>query len=185
MEARSRLYLIRAGLGFVAALLCTLYNVTAGLMYDINDLLTGVSFAILIYLVSYYFLRPHFENKIKKASKILTTGIGIYFFIWIVFWNLFTTLSLKLPVAEFTYSPQNPVVGTPILFNASLSYDPDGKISSYEWYFGDENITKVSEPLVFHTYSMEGNYTVILVVIDNTGGTARKVSIVTVTSAQP
>jgi len=40
---------------------------------------------------------------------------------------------LQSPVAAFTYSPSSPVVGTPVVFNASTSYDPDGTIVSYQW----------------------------------------------------
>jgi len=41
------------------------------------------------------------------------------------------------PIASFTYTPKNPMVGGNIEFDTSASYDPDGYIVSYEWDFGD------------------------------------------------
>ena len=73
------------------------------------------------------------------------------------------------PYASFTYSPEYPVVNEKIIFNASSSYDPDGNITKYEWDFGDGNITEVEEPVITHTYSIAGNYTVKLTVTDDKG----------------
>jgi len=71
------------------------------------------------------------------------------------------------PYASFTYSPEYPIVNEKIIFNASSSYDPDGNITKYEWDFGDGNITEVEEPVITHTYSIAGNYTVKLTVTDD------------------
>ena len=38
-----------------------------------------------------------------------------------------------LPVADFIYSPQHPCLDTPVIFDGSTSYDPDGDISEYYW----------------------------------------------------
>src|SRR5207249_10121202 len=40
------------------------------------------------------------------------------------------------PIASFT-ATSNPVVGTPMYFDASGSHDPDGTILFYRWDFGD------------------------------------------------
>jgi PKD repeat protein len=73
------------------------------------------------------------------------------------------------PVAYFTYSPENTVVNETIIFNASLSYDPDGNITAYEWEFGD-GVNRTGE-MVNHSYSSAGNYTVNLTVTDDDGAT--------------
>jgi len=73
----------------------------------------------------------------------------------------------KPPVAYFTYSPGNPVVNETIIFNASLSFDPDGNITAYEWEFGDE--ANGTGEIVNHSYSAVGNYTVNLTVTDDDG----------------
>ena len=73
----------------------------------------------------------------------------------------------KPPIANFTYSPEKPVINQTIIFNASLSNDPDGNITLYEWDFGDgSNTTGV---IVNHSYLNAGNYTVTLKVTDNDG----------------
>ena len=46
--------------------------------------------------------------------------------------------------------------------------DPDGKIKTYAWDFGDE--TTGSGPVVKHAYSIPGQYTVLLTVSDDKGG---------------
>jgi parallel beta-helix repeat protein len=79
----------------------------------------------------------------------------------------------KPPVACFTYSPENPAVNETIIFNASISYDPDGNITSYEWEFGDGDVANATGTgtgeIVEHSYSSPGNYTVNLTVTDNEG----------------
>lgn len=69
------------------------------------------------------------------------------------------------PVASFTYSPEFPVVGGDVAFDASSSYDPDGEIVSYLWDFGDGNST-VGQ-VVTHSYGGPGAYDVSLMVTDN------------------
>ena len=73
------------------------------------------------------------------------------------------------PVALFTYSPQNPVIGEEITFDASDSYDPDGEIVSYEWDFGDDSTG--NGEVVTHAYSSADAYTVTLTVTDDDGVT--------------
>jgi len=54
-----------------------------------------------------------------------------------------------IPIANFTYCPPQPIVHETMIFNASGSYDPDGgNITSYEWDFGDGNITNRAEPVI-------------------------------------
>jgi glucose/arabinose dehydrogenase/chitodextrinase len=71
----------------------------------------------------------------------------------------------KPPVAAFHASPNPVVVGQPVEFNGSASYDPDGTIVSHVWDFGDGN-TNTGE-IVSHTYASVGTYNVSLTVVDN------------------
>jgi len=73
------------------------------------------------------------------------------------------------PEAIFTYSPEYPLVDEPIVFNASESTPNGGEIISYEWDFGDGNVTTTDVPLVTHIYSLSGVYNVTLTVFDNQG----------------
>jgi hypothetical protein len=68
------------------------------------------------------------------------------------------------PVAEFSFSPEHPVVGQRVTFDASHSYDPDGDIVSYVWDFGDE--TAGSGMTSNHVYSWPGLFNVSLTVMD-------------------
>ncbi|HML03305.1 MAG TPA: hypothetical protein VK487_08025 [Candidatus Bathyarchaeia archaeon] len=94
MKPSESLYWIRASLGVVIGALCALYDYAIGWSPTHNalgDLFTGVAFALMFYIITYYALRLYYFDKFKKKSKVTTTGIGIYFLLWIVVWILFTT----------------------------------------------------------------------------------------------
>lgn len=60
-----------------------------------------------------------------------------------------------------------------VRFDASKSYDPDGKIVSYLWDFGDRSETKEkSEPFISYAYEKPGTYTVTLTVKDDSGSSS-------------
>ena len=54
-----------------------------------------------------------------------------------------------------------------ITFNSTGTYDPDGEIVNYTWYFGDWNISYMKNPE--HVYTKPGEYIVVLKVTDNDG----------------
>ena len=72
-----------------------------------------------------------------------------------------------IPIASFTYSPDYPCIDQQIVFDASISYDPDGNIINYLWNFQDGNTTNTTEEIIIHSYASEGQYHVNLTVIDN------------------
>jgi PKD repeat protein len=63
--------------------------------------------------------------------------------------------------------PYQGFVNTPIPFNGSNSYDPDGNITTWLWVFGDD--TNGTGKIINHTFSKIGIYNVTLVVTDNDG----------------
>ena len=69
--------------------------------------------------------------------------------------------------------------GSPITFDGSGSYDPDGTITQYKWDFGDGS-TAVDTPAPNHEYGDDGTYTVSLAVIDDDGGVGSDTLTVTV-----
>ena len=71
------------------------------------------------------------------------------------------------PVASFWESTHTATIGTPIDFNASASYDPDGIIVRYHWFFGDG--TEAFGVTTSHAYLVPGEYVVILIVTDDRG----------------
>jgi len=58
-------------------------------------------------------------------------------------------------------------IGTPIQFDGTGSYDPDGTIVAYAWEFGDG--ATGTGPAPTHTYANAGAYSVQLSVVDNVG----------------
>lgn len=89
---------------------------------------------------------------------------------------------IKPPIANFTYSPSDPVAYETVTFNASASYDPNGHIIMYTWNFGDENITTATDPIITHVYTDPGNFTATLTVTDNDGLTNSTTTMVTVSN---
>jgi C1A family cysteine protease/PKD repeat protein len=74
-------------------------------------------------------------------------------------------------IAPTAIASATPTFGTPPL---SVQFtgqgtDPDGSIQSYNWNFGDGNVTNVQNPQ--HTYSDPNTYTPVLTVTDNDGAT--------------
>jgi PKD repeat protein len=99
----------------------------------------------------------------------------IFFYDW---WN-----GAFRPRASFTYAPVHPVVDQNITFDAGSSSDPDGRIIEYNWnngYDGCGNITATSCPVITHTYTIPGSYTVTLTVTDDDGTTDTTSKIITV-----
>jgi len=78
------------------------------------------------------------------------------------------TLSNKAPKAN-AGGPYQEYVNEPITFNGSKSYDPDGKIISWSWTFGDGN--SGTGEVTAHTYTQVGSYMVVLTVTDNKSAT--------------
>ena len=81
------IYWLRFVLGIVAGLLSAILEAAIGIRKgasDINNLLNGITIALLIYLASYYVIKSVFGSKVEKKGKLMTMGIGIYFFTWIV-----------------------------------------------------------------------------------------------------
>jgi microbial collagenase len=87
------------------------------------------------------------------------------------------------PSAAFIYSPVSPIVAgsTGVVFNASGSFDSDGRIVSYVWDFGDGTPSQsVDGPATSHVFPdrpptcIQIVYAVLLTVNDDKGdrGTA-------------
>lgn len=91
------IYWARLGLGIVSASLSTLLALLSNEL-SYTTFLNGITIALAIYLLSYYVLKAKFRAQVEKQSKIMKTGIGIYFFTWIVFMILFYTILKGPPV---------------------------------------------------------------------------------------
>jgi hypothetical protein len=103
VEMLTKIYWLRVALGGVAGLLSAAIPLaiqSAGgvsLLTQItqtNTLLNGITVALAIYLISYYILKAKLSSKVEKPTKIMTMGIFIYFFTWLIVWVL--TLSIMI-----------------------------------------------------------------------------------------
>ncbi|MEM2293150.1 MAG: PKD domain-containing protein [Nitrososphaerota archaeon] len=113
-----------------------------------------------------------------KGEEILDYGTGI---------SLYQSpVPLRYPIPRFTFSPVIPSAGQEILFDASQSSDPDGKIVSYRWNFGDGTpILTTTEKKVVHIFTLPRTYNVTLTVIDSDGLTASAWNLVEVGAYNP
>ena len=95
MKPSESLYWTRAGLGVVIGVLSASYDYAAGVTKpsnDLNNLFTGLSFALIFFIMTYYVLKLRYVDKFEKKSKMITTGNGTYFLLWIVVWVLVHTI---------------------------------------------------------------------------------------------
>lgn len=73
------------------------------------------------------------------------------------------------PVAKLSVFPGRGNVPLTVAFDGTKSYDSDGKITEYQWNFGDGDSDTTSTSVSIHTYGRIGNYTPVLAVVDNEG----------------
>jgi hypothetical protein len=78
------------------------------------------------------------------------------------------------PRSLLLQSPEE--VNQAIAFDASESFDPDGRIARYDWDFGDGNTAPNGGPSPTHLYAQPGQYRVTVTVTDNEGCSSTLVS---------
>lgn len=77
----------------------------------------------------------------------------------------------KIPIANFSFSPECFEADQTIQFDASNSYDPDGNIDNYLWDFNDGQTYLEFDEFIDHSFSAEDVYLISLVVQDDEGAT--------------
>jgi len=104
-------------------------------------------------------------------------------------------VSLEIPVAVRKAGAHAPVVedggpylgvvGTPLTFDTTGSYDPDGEIEEYCWDWGLDGAPECTEdPTIEHTWDAPYVGVVQLSVVDNDGRTTTKYVAVTIVGAE-
>ena len=73
------------------------------------------------------------------------------------------------PVASFTTSPLQPMTYESVIFDASESFDQDGKITSFTWEVTDEYSHTLFGQKSSFSFSSPGDYSVTLTVEDDKG----------------
>jgi parallel beta-helix repeat protein len=108
------------------------------------------------------------EGTIKQTLSGTTTVGEIHQYV-----PVFDEQSIKIkPIALFEVSAYVATTGTPITFNPSNSYDPDGTVVLYEWDFDGDGVYDQISPTpqaTSHNYANAGEYNVTLRVTDNDG----------------
>jgi hypothetical protein len=106
LNTLTKIYWTRVTLGAIAGLICTGISVIAQIYFgtpalqqvsNTTTLLNGITVALLIYLLSFYALKAKYATKVEKPSKIMSMGIFIYFFTWLVVWVLTLTILIGSP----------------------------------------------------------------------------------------
>ncbi len=83
------------------------------------------------------------------------------------------------PTAVSAATPSTVRQGLPVSFSSVGSGDSDGRITAYNWDFGDGDSSAIANPT--HAYSVAGPFVATLTVTDNAGGVATATTTVTVT----
>lgn len=99
------------------------------------------------------------------SFPITITGTSVGGLVRSTIFTLTVQVANQPPVAVATFSPPNPVVGQPVFFDGSGSFDPDGFIVEWQWDFGDGFIGFGT--FTSHIYNSPGSYLVTLTVRDN------------------
>ncbi|MEE8592559.1 MAG: PKD domain-containing protein, partial [Candidatus Bipolaricaulota bacterium] len=73
------------------------------------------------------------------------------------------------PLADFEYSPVEPVAGELMLFNGMLSTDIDGEIVAYAWDFNGDDVIDSTDSFTQYVFANSGTMNVSLTVTDDSG----------------
>jgi len=92
------------------------------------------------------------------------------------------SVSNKVPIVTFTFSPSNPSIQDTINIT-DYSYDRDGTITSWFWDFGDGTNSTTQNPT--HSFTEKGDWQIALTVADNEGAENSTIHTVTMSNLQP
>ncbi|MET0402048.1 MAG: glycoside hydrolase family 44 protein [Cystobacter sp.] len=87
------------------------------------------------------------------------------------------------PVARLTATPTTGTAPLVVVFNGSASTDPDGRILTHVWNFGDGQVGLGATAT--HTYTQVGTYTATLTVTDSGGISASNSVVISVVTLPP
>ena len=73
------------------------------------------------------------------------------------------------PIADFTTTPDEPVIGAVVTFYGGASSDADGHIDFYAWDFDGDGVVDATGMSVNHAFTTGGSHPVTLTVTDNDG----------------
>jgi len=138
-----------------------------------NDGLFDTDWSDEIYIIRKYSKPGNYTIKLQVKDTMADTAEDTH---------TITILQLEpaqqLPIAEAN-GPYEGYTNESVNFSSEGSYDINGTIINYTWYFGDNEISYLANPL--HSYYKQGHYLVILVVRDNENLVNMDIAIVNIT----
>jgi len=122
----------------------------------------------------------------EAGTYIVTLNVTDHENLWSLTAKPITILPPTGPTADFTWTRAGNLT---IRFDASTSLPgwngtSETPITSYEWDFGDGNVTTTNNPVIVHSYSDPENYSVTLTVTDSQGLQDQITQVVEVTTLQ-
>jgi len=84
---------------------------------------------------------------------------------------------------SYPQSPSEGQVNVSVLLDASLSYDPDGNITKYQWDFGDN--TTGTGKIISHVYFEVGDFLISLIVTDEDNAETTNTTIISIVQTLP
>jgi PKD repeat protein len=91
------------------------------------------------------------------------------------------------PIAKIT-GPNSSYADENVIFYANESYDPDGNITAYRWDFDGDGVFDtdwIEDTFIEYSYSIPGNYTVRLRVVDDRGAINMTTHFIQITELEP
>lgn len=153
-----KVYYLRFIIGIIAAVVCLIYGLATNSIRNdqflTSTLFNGASLAIITYLISYYVIKGRYAKQVQKPQKLFTTGIGVFFLSWLVFWVLLFTAfagpgTIMLNVVAGTYGSVSPSGNQSYGVGQVITFTATAENSSYKfdhWEINDVNQT-TSNPI--------------------------------------
>ena len=85
------IYWARVVLGIISGSISTVLTLSMG-ERGLPTFLNGLTIALVVYLITFYIIKAKFAKTVEKPSKLMSQGIGIYFFAWLLTWIMLYTL---------------------------------------------------------------------------------------------
>ncbi|MEJ5291999.1 MAG: PKD domain-containing protein [Candidatus Methanosuratincola sp.] len=111
-----------------------------------------------------YKVEPTGDRLLSTCNNLPISVDASQTYIWV---DYNSVVENQAPTARVTASPTSGYAPLTVTFDGSGSVDPDGKIVSYAWNFGDGYTG--TGAAVSHTYTSPGTYTARLTVTDDRG----------------